>query len=336
MNKIKVIISDYVEPNLDWEEEQFREMGVNFSYFQLKFASPQEILKYTSNADILIVNMAKITAEVMAGLHQCKLIIRHGVGYDNVDVDAANERGIQVSYVPDYCVNEVAEQAVMLIFACQRKLLTQNRILYTSSKEGEWIFEPIYPVYSIKGKTLGIIGCGRIGSTVYRMMQGFDLDFLICDPYLSERRKSSLGIETVQLERVLRESDIVTLHTPLNEETHHLIDKNEFKSMKPSAVLVNTSRGGVVDLRALDQALKQGEIAQAGIDVYEEKEPPDPDNPLLSNEKAICTPHLGWLSEESGWSIREKILEDVRRFINGELPRYPIGAKPQKVTKAYK
>lgn len=336
MDNIKVVISDYIEPDLNWEEKQFREIGADFSYYQLKFAPPQEILKHTSNADIMIVNMAKITAEVIAGLHQCKLIIRHGVGYDNVDVDAANERGIQVAYVPDYCVNEVAEQAVMLIFACQRKLLTQNRILSTSSKEGEWKFEPVYPVYSIKGKKLGIIGCGRIGSTVYRMMQGFDLNFLICDPYLSERRKSSLGIETVPCERVLRESDIVTLHTPLNEETHHLIDEYELKSMKPSAVLINTSRGGVVDLRALDQALKNGEIAQAGIDVFEEKEPPDPDHPLLSNKKAICTPHLGWLSEESSWSIREKIIEDVRRFIKGEPPRYPIGTESQKVTKAYK
>lgn len=336
MANIRIVITDYIEPDLDWEAEQFGELGVDFSYFQLKFASSQEILKYASGADVLIVNMAKINAEVIAGLHRCKLIIRHGVGYDNVDVKAANQLGIQVSYVPDYCVNEVAEQAVMLIFACLRKLVTQTRILSTSSMEGEWKFEPVYPVYSIKGKTLGIVGCGRIGSTVYRMMQGFNLKFLICDPYLSERRKIALGIETVPLERLLGEADIVTLHTPLNEETHHLIDEGELKIMKPNAVLINTSRGGVVNLSALDQALADGELAHAGIDVYEEKEPPDANHPLLRNKKAICTPHLGWLSEESGWSIREKIVEDVRRFLDGEPPRYPIDAEAPKVPKAYK
>lgn len=336
MDKIKVVISDYIEPDLNWEEEQFRELGIDFSIFQLKFALPEEILRYTSDANILIVNMAKITGEVIAGLHKCKLIIRHGAGYDNVDVVAANERGIQVAYVPDYCVNEVAEQAVMLIFACQRKLLTQSRILETSSRQGEWQFDPVYPVFTIKGKTLGLVGCGRIGSTVYRMLQGFGLHFLICDPYLSEKSKDAMGIETVPLEYLLRKSDIITIHAPLNEETYHLIDEAELKLMKPSGTLINTARGGIVNLRALDKALRIGEIAHAGVDVYEEKEPPDPNHPLLSNDNAICTPHLAWLSKESGWSIREKIVEDVRRFLRGEPPRFPIDFNALTEPKVYR
>lgn len=336
MAKLKIIVTDYIESDLHWEEEQFRQLGLNFSYHQLKVASPEELLETISDADILIVNMAGINAEVIAGLHHCKLIIRHGVGYDNVDVSAAIERGIQVAYVPDYCVNEVAEQAVMLIFACQRKLLVQKRILDISSNEGEWEFDPIYPVFSIKGKTLGIVGCGRIGSRVYSMMQSFSLQFLICDPYLSDHRKQALGIETISLENLLLGSDIVTVHTPLNEETHHLIDDAELKMMKPTAILVNTARGGIINLRALDKALKNGEISQAGIDVYEEKEPPNPNHPLLSNENAICTPHLAWLSEEAGWSIREKIVEDVRRFLRGEAPRYPIELDSQTQPKVYK
>ena len=323
MTKIKVVITDYIEPDLDWETQQFEQLGVDFSYYQLKFAAPKEILAVAADADILIVNMAKIGPEVIEGLERCKLIIRHGVGYDNVDVSAASERGIVVANIPDYCVDEVAEQAVMLIFACQRKLLIQSRILDASSRERKWLFDPIYPVFSLRGKTLGIIGCGRIGSTVYRMMQGFGLRFSICDPYLSEQRKQALGIETVPLERVLTEADIVTVHTPLNEETYHLLDEAQFKLMKPTAISINTARGGIVNLRALDTALRAGEIAHAGIDVYE-KEPPDPDHPLLHNENAICTPHLAWLSEEAGWSIREKIVEDVRRFLRGEEPRFPI------------
>ncbi len=319
-----LVITDYIEPDLDWEARQLDSLGIKHSFHQLKFASPGEILDVAADADILIVNMAKINAEVIWGLERCKLIIRHGVGYDNVDVQAAMEKGIVVAYVPDYCVQEVAEQTVMLIFACQRKLLTQHRILLDSSHKGEWDFEPVYPVYSLAGKTMGIIGCGRIGSSVYRMLQGMGLKFLICDPYLSERRKRDLGVETVSLETVLEQADIVTIHAPLNEDTYHLIDEPELKRMKPTTILVNTSRGGIVNLNALDASLRRGEIAHAGIDVYEEKEPPDPDFPLLHNDRAICTPHLSWLSEEAGWRIRERIMEDVRRFMEGKPPRYPI------------
>lgn len=327
MSKIRVVITDYVEPDLKWEEEQLNALGVEFAYDQLKIGSPEQILNLARDADIVIVNMARIDAEVIGGLRRCKLIIRHGAGYDNVDVSAATQRQIGVAYVPDYCVEEVAEQAVMLIFACQRKLLVQNRLLHDSAAKGTWVFDPIYPVFRLSGKTLGIVGFGRIGAAVYRMMQGFDLRFLVCDPYLSNARKKEFGIETLALDDVLKESDIITVHTPLNRETHHLIDEPQLKRMKKSAILVNTSRGGTVNLRALDRALREGWIAHAGIDVYEEKEPPDPDFPLLHNERAICTPHLSWLSEEAGWSIRKKIVEDVRRFVQRQDPRYLVNSE---------
>jgi D-3-phosphoglycerate dehydrogenase / 2-oxoglutarate reductase len=324
MEKMRVVITDYIEPDLKWEEDQLKELGVGFSYDQLKFGSPEQIWNLARDADIVIVNMAKITADVIGGLERCKLIIRHGVGYDNVDIAAATRRNIAVSYMPDYCVAEVAEQTVMLIFACQRKLFMQNRILYDSATQGEWDFNSIYPVFSLSGKTLGIVGLGRIGAAVCRMMQGFHLRFLICDPYLSDARKKDLGIETISLDEVLKESDIITVHTPLNRETHHFIDEPQLKRMKRTAILVNTSRGGTVNLRALDKALREGWISHAGIDVYEEKEPPDPDFPLLHNERAICTPHLSWLSEEAGWGIRKKIVEDVRRFVQKQGPRHLI------------
>ena len=327
MTKVKVVITDYVEQDLKWEEEQFKGLGVDFSYDQLKLGSPEQILNLARDADIVIVNMAKMDAEVISGLRRCRLIIRHGVGYDNVDAAAATGRNIVFSYIPDYCVEEVAEQAIMLIFACQRKLLLQTRILRDSAAKGKWDFTPIYPVFRLNGKTLGIIGFGRIGRAVYRMMQGFDMRFLVCDPYLSDARKKEFGIETVTLAHVLKESDIVTVHTPLIEETYHLIDEPELKLMKKTAILVNTARGGIVNLRVLDKALREGWIAHAGIDVYEGKEPPDPELPLLHNERAICTPHLSWLSEEAGWSIREKIVEDVQRFVQRQGPRYPVNSE---------
>lgn len=329
MTKIKVVITDYIEPDLKWEIEQFRQMDVNFSYHQLKHASHTELLSVVADADIIIVNMAVFNSEVINCLKKTKLIIRHGVGYDNIDIEAASNRGIVVSYMPDYCMREVAEQAVMLILACQRKLSIQVNLTHLSSREGKWLFNQVYPIYSLLGKTLGIVGCGRIGSLVRQMMESFNLkQILVNDPYLSKESIKESSCKLTSLGVLLHESDIVSIHTPLSPETYHLIDEPQFKIMKPTAILINTARGGIVNLEALDVALKKGQLMFAGIDVYEQ-EPPSGNMPILSNEKAICTPHLGWLSEESGWSIRKKIVEDVQRFINHESPRYPINRKVQ-------
>jgi D-3-phosphoglycerate dehydrogenase / 2-oxoglutarate reductase len=322
MGKIKVIVTDYVEPDLKREEKQFEESNVDFSYYQLKHATPEEIIKKSADADILVVNMAKIDKRIIENLKNCKLIIRHGVGYDNIDVKSASERGIVVSYIPDYCTEEVAEQAIMLIFACQRKIIRQVSILKESARKGRWHFRSINPVYKIDGKTLGIVGFGRIGSTVYKRLQGFNLQFMIADPFLSEERKKKFGIKKLySLEEVLKKSDIVTIHSSLSEETLHLIGKKELSLMKKTAILINTSRGGIVNLAELDEALKENKISCAGIDVYE-KEPPGKDFPLLDNDKAILTPHLSWLSEEAGWNIREKIVEDIKRYLNRQQPAH--------------
>jgi len=323
---LKVVVTDYIEPDLDWEAAECRRLGLDFSVYQLKPAWAQDLLAVIADADVVIVNMAKISAEVIQGLQKCRLIIRHGIGYDNVDIAAASKQGIVVAYIPDYCVNEVAEQAMMLIMACQRKLVQQQAILGESAARRQWDFNSINPVFRLHGKTVGIVGLGRIGGTVYRMLQGFDVDFRIVDPYLSEARRLKFGVTLCSFEQVLQESDIITIHCPLKwEETYHMFSLPQFQQMKKTAVLINTARGGIVDLAALDQALNQGELAMAGIDVYE-VEPPLPDLPLLHNPRAICTPHLSWLSEESGLNIRQKIMGDVRRFLAGELPVHQVNA----------
>lgn len=326
MPEKKVVVTDFIEPDLEWEKKQFKKLGVDFSINQLKFAEPEELLGAAAEADVLIVNMAKIDDRVLNGLKNCKLIIRHGVGYDNVDVEAATKCGIMVSRVPDYCINEVAEQTVLLIMASQRKLTEQLKIMKTSVSTGRWLFDPIHPIHSLHGKTLGIVGCGRIGSMVKQMMAGLGVNHLIYDPYLSEERKCEIESELVSLDRLLEKSDIVSIHCPLNQETYHLLSTREFKLMKQTSILVNTARGGIVDLKALDKALKEGELAFAAIDVYE-KEPPEPELALLKNERAICTPHLAWLSVEAEFLIREKIVEDVHRFLKGERPRFPINGE---------
>lgn len=320
MAKIKFVITDYIEPDMKFEEEQCEKLGVDFHHYQLKNADPQELLEVSADADIVLINMARFNAEVIDGLRRCKLLMRHGIGYDNIDVEAATRNGIVVSIFPDYCVTEVAEQAIMLMIACQRKLVEQERILRKSAGQGVYGFSNIYPVYRFSGKTLGIVGFGRIGSAVFRMLQGFNMRFLINDPYLPEERKRQFGIETYPLEEVLSRSDIVTAHVPLKwGETYHMFDEPQFKLMKKDAIFVNTSRGAVVNLEALDCTLRSGELGMAGIDVYE-TEPPPADFPLLHNERAICTPHLSWLSEEAGMQIRQSYIENIRLFLNNQPP----------------
>ena len=323
MANTKIVVTDYIEADLDWEKEQLAGREVDLEAYQLKFAPAAELIEKTRDADMVIVNMTPMNREVMEGLERCRLILRHGVGYDNVDVEAATERGIRVAYVPDYCVEEVAEQAILLIFACWRKVFLSRRVLEESSRAGTWDFADVYPIFGLGGKNLGIVGCGRIGSRVLKKMSGFEMNTLVCDPYLPDERKRELGIEALEFERVLEEADVITLHVPLTEQTHHMIGERELRMMKETAVLVNTSRGPVVDTEALTKALREGWIAGAGIDVYE-KEPPPADMELFQLERATLTPHLAWYSEEAGWSIREKIVEDIERFLEGRPPRFLV------------
>ena len=324
MEKIKIVVTDYIEPDLKWEEEQLANYDqVIFEHYQLKFKSREEVLAHVRDADVILVNMVPFDAETVAGLEKCKLIIRHGAGYDNVDVAAATAKGIRVGYEPDYCSDEVAQHAMMLILASWRKLLRGRQVLEDSSKAGKWDFTPIYPIYSLAGKTVGIVGCGRIGSLVLKMLSGFDFNIRICDPYLTQERQAELGIQVEPLETVLKESDIVTIHAALTDETRDLIDEAQLRMMKPTAHLINCARGALVNTDALAKAIVEKWIAGAGIDVYV-KEPPDPDFPLFGLEEVTLAPHLSWYSEEAGWSIREKIMEDFVRFIEGRLPRFLI------------
>jgi D-3-phosphoglycerate dehydrogenase / 2-oxoglutarate reductase len=321
---IKIVVTDYIEPDLEWEKEQLsRFEHVTLSYHQLKFAPQEELLAAIGDADVILVNMTAMTAEIIQQLDRCKLIIRHGVGYDNVDVAAATAKGIRVAYEPDYCTDEVAEHAIALMLAAWRKIFIGRQVLEDSSRNGIWDFDPIYPIGTLMGKTVGIVGCGRIGSTVLARLESFGFKFLVCDPYLSDKRREQLTAPLVDMDTLLREADIITIHANLNEETHHLIGEAQLRAMKPTAYLVNSARGGLVDTDALAQALNEGWIAGAAIDVYV-KEPPDPDFPLFACKTALLAPHLGWYSEEANWSIREKVLDDFVRFIEARPPRFLI------------
>ncbi len=317
---MKVIVTDFIEDNLSLEEQSLSDEPIELEAFQLKGAAPAELLSCVSHADILIVNMAVITAEVIDGLTRCKLIIRHGVGYDTVDVRAATEAGIPVMNIPDYCVREVAEQTVALLLSLGRRLPEQGTAVRRSIGSDRWVYDDVPAIHRLRGSTIGIIGFGRIGATVRKLLVGFDVDILACDPYMEDEEKTRLRIEHTSLEDLMKASDFVLVTTVLNERTHHMIGRDALTLMKPSAYLINTSRGGIVDQGALAEALWDGTIAGAAIDVFEYSEPPDETNPLLSAPNCILTPHMGWYSRQAALEIRYRIIDAIRSFIRGRVP----------------
>ena len=316
-------ITDYIERELFWEKEECTKLGIDFEYYQLRTAPPAEIIRHVRDADIILVNMAKFTSEVIDALENVRVIIRHGIGYDNVDVAAATRNGIIFANEATASSEDVAEQAIMLIFETYRKKNIQNRILENWVSTGKWNSGPIYPLFRMAGKTLGIIGCGNIGSKVLKKMSSMSMNILVCDPYLTEERLSELGITHTPLEDLLRISDIVTIHVPVTDETRCMINTGTLSFMKDTAVIVNTSRGPVIKTDDLIAALKNGTIAGTGLDVYD-PEPPPVKSELFSLDNAVLSPHIAWYSEEGGWDIRYMIMDDVKAFLRGEPPRYVI------------
>ncbi len=316
-------ITDYIERDLEWEKEECKKLGINFKSYKLKYSPAEEIINCVHDADIILVNMAKFTEKVIDSLSNTKVIIRHGIGYDNIDVQAATKNGIIFANEATASSEDVAEHAIMLIFETFKKKRIQNRILQDWIKTGKWSSEKIFPLYRLSGKTLGVVGCGNIGSRVFKKLSSFGIQLLVCDPYLHKRKFKRLDTKHVPFKKLLQSSDVITIHVPVTEETRGMFNSKAFALMKKSAILINTSRGPVVNTKDLIQALEEGQISGVGMDVFED-EPPPPDFPLLKMDNAILTPHIAWYSEEGGWDIRHMIMKDVQSILNGKLPRYVV------------
>lgn len=320
---MKVAVTDYIEDNLDWEAKELEAAGLDFSIHQLKFKPEEELLAAIGDADIILVNMVKMTDSVISRLTRCRLLIRHGIGYDNVDVPSCTKNGIPFAYQPDYCTEDVAEHAIALLFASVRKVQEGRVSVDRSVGKPSWDFTGVFPISRMHGKTLGILGVGRIGSRVAQKLASFGFRIIGHDPYLAEARRRELGIEWVEREKLFREADFLTIHTPLNDETRHIVSSATLGLMKPTAFLVNTARGGMVDVDALAASLKAGRLAGAALDVYE-REPPLPELPVYGMPNVILTPHTAWASEESGWQIRKNILADILACAAGKPPRFLV------------
>ena len=276
----------------------------------------QELIARTRDADAMVVAFTKVTREVMSALEGLKTVVRTGVGYDVIDVAAATELGVVVVNIPDIWVREVANHALALLLAWNRKIITMDRQVHA----GVWAGGvPGERTGSLHGETVGIVGLGNIGSAFARRIAAFETRVIACDPYVDDRRFDELGVERVSLEALAERADYVSVHTLLNDETHHLIGEKFFRRMKPTAILINTSRGPVVDEKALARALQERRLAGAALDVWEQ-EPVAADNPLLKMENVIATPHAAYFSSPAVAAVPRRCGEEIARVLTGQRP----------------
>jgi phosphoglycerate dehydrogenase-like enzyme len=280
-----------------------------------------DLIDTISDASALIVyhDIARLSDAALATADRCVGIVRAGVGFNNIDIEAAAARGIVVCNVPDYGTEDVADHALMLLLALARRLLPCDAAI----RAGGWDYSRARPAPRMRDKTLGLVGCGRIGSATALRAKAMGLDILFHDPLAAPGLEKALGIRRAEtLEELLRTSDFVSLHCYLDPSTYHLIDGKALAAMKPGALLVNTARGPVVDQEALIAALDSGHLGGAALDVVE-REPLDDDR-LRRHPAVILTPHCAFYTREGFLEMRHKAAEEVRRLLLGQRPRCPV------------
>lgn len=292
------------------EADLFKKRDWEATYFE--DADPLDRVGDLQDVEGIIVNLQPVSAALMDALPRIRVIGRYGVGVDNIDIAAATERGLAVINVPDYCIDEVAEHAVSFIFAANRKLMPAAQL----TRRGEWgNVSALKPMKSIKDITLGVVGTGRIGMQVIRMIAPFGSRILIYDPYLNKAELPS-NAESSDLEGLLAQSDIITIHCPLNAQTRHMFNREAFAKMKRKPAIVNVSRGPIIRESDLLEALEDGTVSYAALDVLE-SEPPSLGHPLLSHDKALVTNHLAWYSEQSERKLRDLVASRVIDYLSG-------------------
>ena len=310
--KAKVVLTDYVWESLDVEKKTLDGLA---ELVPLQTRKPEEFLDQAQDCDALLNTYAgPITAEVMARMPRCRIIARYGIGVDTIDLDAATRAGIIVTNNPSYCIDEVAEHSMALILACARKVVLYDRLV----RSRRWEVPPGKPMFRLSGSTLGLVGFGNIGRQVAVRAAAFGMRILYADPFVAQGRFGVPG-EQVELSQLLAESDFVSVHPPLSSQTRKMIGDDAFSRMKPTAFLINCSRGPIVDTDALVRALDAGTIAGCALDTTDPEPLPDP-HPLRGRENVIITPHVAWYSEQALVGLQAGAPGEVRRVLTGEWP----------------
>ncbi len=309
MDSMKVLIADSInEKGID-ELKDAAEVVVNTSI------TKEELLKVIKDFDAIIVrSRTKVTREIIEAADKLKIIARAGVGVDNIDIGAATEHGIMVVNAPESTSVTVAEHTVGIILSLARKISIADK----SVKEGKWEKKKFMGL-ELNGKTLGVIGMGRIGSQVVTRLKAFGMEALVYDPYITEEAAAEIGATIVDLETLLKNSDVMTVHVPLTPETKYLISKPQFDLMKENAFIVNCARGGIIKEEDLYEALSTNQIRGAGLDVYEEEPPKN--SPLFELDNVILTPHIAASTSEAQRDAAIIVANEVKKVFRGEAPK---------------
>jgi D-3-phosphoglycerate dehydrogenase / 2-oxoglutarate reductase len=317
MARFLIAVTDSPFPSLDPAKAALARVDPELR--MAKSASAEDILAAARDADAILVTYAKLPGELLRQLTRCKAIGRFGLGVDNIDIPAAAALGISVTYVPDYCMQEVSDHAMALLLATARKVPLSNKLV----QSGRWEVPPIVPIHRLSGRVLGLVGFGNIPRALAPKARAFGLRVVTHDPYVSPDVLSAAAVDGVSFDRLLEMSDFVSIHAPLMPSTRGLFNADVFHKMKKGAVLINTARGPLVDEAALIAALDTGQLGGAALDVVT-TEPLTKDSKLLGRDNVILTPHTAFYSVEALEELQTKCAADVARVLSGEQPVYPV------------
>lgn len=309
--KFKVLITDYGFENVEEEKKVIEAAGGDLLHGQYK--TEEEIIKAAKDVDAVIVQFSHLTEKVIKSLTHCKVIVRYGIGYDNVHLKTAKEMGIEVCNVPDYCIDEVADHTVALALAMARQLLGIDK----RTRTGIFKMAPISPMPAFNDMVFATMGLGRIAQQVLKRAKAFGFKLAAYDPFVSDDVFKENAIIKMDLDTLFRESDILSLNSPLTPDTKHVVNRRSLATMKNTSIIVNTSRGGLIDTDALALALQNNTIGYAGLDVYE-YEPLVMDSPILACENAVLTSHVAYYSEASLLKLQKMAAEEVVRCMEGK------------------
>jgi D-3-phosphoglycerate dehydrogenase len=312
MAKAKVVLTDYVWESLDVEKKTLAGVA---ELVPLQTKKPEEFIAQAADCDALLNTYAgPITGDVMSKMPKCKIIARYGIGVDTIDLAAATQAGIIVTNNPTYCIEEVAEHTMALLLACARKVAFYDRMV----RGGAWAVPPGKPMFRLAGSTLGLIGFGNIARQVAVRAAAFGMKVLYADPFVKDGQFQEPG-RKMELDDLLKEADFVSVHPPLMPQTRKMINDDAFSRMKPTAFIINCSRGPIIDTDALVRALDAKKIAGCGLDTTDPEPLPDP-HPLRGRENVIINPHVAWYSEMAMVGLQAGAPGEVRRVLAGQWP----------------
>lgn len=313
----RVVLTDATFP--DVERERMAAIRYGASLEEARCKNADDVVVAATNTDVLLVQFANVTRLALSKLAPGAIVIRYGIGLDNIDLVAAREFGVKVAYIPDYATGEVADHTVSLALSALRKIIPLDR----SVRQGQWDAAGVAaPIKSFAESTVGFVGFGRIGREVHARFKAFGFSSVVADPNVDAGTLESLKARCVDLDTLFATADVVTLHTPLTPTSHHVVNSKRLKQMKPTAIVVNTARGALIDPDALVEALRAGQIAGAALDVFEQ-EPLPANSALRSLSNVILTPHAAWYSAQAVDRLQSLAADEIERHLSGQPPRCP-------------